>query len=707
VTPPRLRVASDVGGTFTDSLAYDEAARRVTVAKVPTTPENRALGTVQGLRQALALQGRRGGDVAYVGHGMTTATNAVIQRRGGRIAFITNEGFRDLLLIGRQNRPSLYDIRRTRPEPLVAREDCHTVRGRLDPAGQEITPLDEDGLRHIAGRLRADRVGAVAVCLLHAYANPMYERRAQAILADELPDIPVCISTDILAEFREYERASTVVLNAYLLPVMERYLASLTELLADPAEGLGLGPAVPVMVMEASGGLMTVATAREKPVHTVLSGPAGGVVASAHVAALSGFTDIITLDMGGTSTDISLVLGGMPQVTREASLAGTPIRIPVIDINAIGAGGGSIAWIDDGGALRVGPHSAEAVPGPACYGRGGTEPTVTDANLVLGRFGADTRLGGELPLDPEAAARAIRERIAGPLGLDLTAAAAGILRVANANMTRGIRVVSVERGHDPRGLTLVPFGGAGPMHGSPLARELAIPRLLVPPTPGILCALGMLVADLRHDLVRTHLATHAGLSAEAGCAVFEPMLEEARRLLAADRVPEDRQRIEMRVDMRYIGQSYELPITIPSPGSGRGSGWGLAEADWAALAPAFHAEHRRRFGHSDPAAPVEVVSFAVTATGLIDTPELPRPAAGGKGPPDEARRGTRRVYFETSAPGGGEWLDCPVWRREALLAGNEIAGPAIIEEVSATTVLYPGDHARVDAVGSLIVELGG
>jgi N-methylhydantoinase A len=714
MTPPRLRVASDVGGTFTDNLAYDEAARRVTVAKVPTTPENRALGTVQGLRRALALQGRTGGDVVYVGHGMTTATNAVIQRRGERIAFITNEGFRDLLLIGRQNRPSLYDIRRTRPEPLVAREDCHTVRGRLDPAGREITPLDEDGLRHIAERLRTDRVAAAAICLLHAYANPAHERRAQAILVEALPGVPVCISTDILAEFREYERASTVVLNAYLLPVMERYLASLTELLADPAEGLGLGPAVPVMVMEASGGLMTVGTARAKPVHTVLSGPAGGVVASAHVAALSGFADIITLDMGGTSTDISLVLGGVPQVTREASLAGTPIRIPVIDINAIGAGGGSIAWIDDGGALRVGPHSAEAVPGPACYGRGGDEPTVTDANLVLGRFGADTRLGGELALDPEAAARAIQNRIAGPLGLDITAAAAGILRVANANMTRGIRVVSVERGHDPRSLTLVPFGGAGPMHGSPLARELAIPRLLVPPTPGILCALGMLVADLRHDLVRTHLAAHAELSAEAARAVLDPMLAEARRLLVADRVPAERQRIEMRVDMRYIGQSYELPIplapTLPSPASGGGLGRGRVDfdaADWAGLAGAFHAEHARRFGHSDPAAPVEVVSFAVTATGLIDTPELPRPPAGGHEPPEEARHATRRVYFETAGPGGGEWRECPVWRREVLLAGNEIAGPAIVEEVSATTVLYPGDRARVDDVGSLIVGVGG
>jgi N-methylhydantoinase A len=678
-----LRVASDVGGTFTDNLAYDEAARRITVAKVPTTPENRAVGTVRGLRRALELQGADGGAVGYVGHGMTTATNAVIQRRGGRTAFITNEGFRDLLLIGRQDRPSLYDIRQTRPLPLAAREDCHTVRGRLDPAGSEVTPLDENGLREIAGKLSG--IEAVAVCFLNAYANPAHERRAKAILEAALPGIPICISTEIMAEFREYERASTTVLNAFLMPVMDRYLASLSTGLA---EGLGLAADVPVMVMEASGGLMTVATARDKPVHTVLSGPAGGVVASAHVAGLSGIGDIITMDMGGTSTDISLILGGRPQITREASLERTPLRIPVIDINAIGAGGGSIAWIDDGGALRVGPMSAEAVPGPACYGRGGIEPTVTDANLVLGRFGADTRLGGEMALDIEAARQAI-EKIAAPLGLEIVAAAAGIVRVADANMVRGIRVVSVERGHDPRGLTLVPFGGAGPMHGSAVARELSIPRLLVPPTPGILCALGMLVADLRHDLVQTHLAAHRGLSGDAAKAILDPMLAEARRLLADDRVAPDRQRVETRVDMRYIGQSFELPIPLA----------GFSDADWAALVPAFHAEHGGRFGHSDPAAPVEIVSFGVTATGLIDLPELPRPPSGDRAPPANARTGTRRVYY-------ADWHDCPVWSREALRAGNEIAGPAIVEEVSATTVLYPGDRARVDAVGSLIVEIG-
>ena len=689
-----VRVASDVGGTFTDNLAYDESTRTVTVAKVPTTPANPAEGAVTGLAQALALQGRRGADVGYVGHGMTTATNAVIQRKGGRTAFVTNTGFRDLLLIGRQDRPSLYDITVIRPAPLVDRADCYTVGGRMDAGGQELTPLDEAALRAVATQIAATPVQAVAICLLHAYANPAHELRARDLLTALLPGRAICISVDVLKEFREYERASAAVLNAYLLPVMDRYLATLSDRLADAATGLGIPPACPVLVMEAAGGLMTVASARDKPIHTVLSGPAGGVVASAHVAGLSGVHDIVTMDMGGTSTDISLIRGGRPQVTRQASLERVPVRIPVIDINAIGAGGGSIAWIDEGGALRAGPMSAEAVPGPACYGRGGTRPTVTDANLVLGRFGACSRLGGAMALDLDAAHRAIEVEIARPLGLDVTRAAAGILRVANATMVRGIRVVSVERGYDPRGLTLVPFGGAGPMHGSPVARELAIPRVLVPPTPGILCALGMLVSDIRHDFSETHLAAHAGFGPDRVAAILTPMQEKAQAALLRDGIDPARRDVSLRVDMRYAGQSHELAIQLRDAG---------AEA-WAALANDFHAEHRRRFGHADEGIALEVVSFGVTATGRIDLPTLPRPAPGEAVPPEAADGGSRPVFFENAKDGA--WHDCTVWRREALLAGNRISGPAVIEEVSATTVLYPGDLALVDPVGSLIIEVG-
>lgn len=688
----KLRVASDVGGTFTDNIAYDEATGRITVSKVSTTPQNRALGTVDGLRRALAELGRSGRNVDYVGHGMTTTTNAVIQRKGARTAFLTNEGFKDLLLIGRQDRPSLFDITEVRTPPLVPRDLCFTVPGRLDAAGREVTPLDEARLAAVAAEIRAAGVAAVAVMFLHAYANPEHEIRAKEILAPLLPGVVVCISTEILAEFREYERASTTVLNAYLMPVMDRYLGSLIEMLEAP-DGLGLRPDKPVMVMEASGGLMTVGSARTRPVHTVLSGPAGGVVASGHVARMAGIADIITMDIGGTSTDISLVRNSRPEITRSAKLERIPIRVPVIDINAIGAGGGSIAWIDDGGALRVGPQSAEAIPGPACYGRGGELPTVTDAAMVLGRLGDATRLGGELVLNVEAARDVVRRHVAEPLRLSLEDAAAGILRVANSNIVRGIRVVSVERGYDPRTFTLVPFGGAGPMHGTPVARELGMRRILVPPTPGILCALGMLVSDLRHDLIETHIAPLSAFPLEKAARIVDRLHASGRAMLDADLVAPEKQRVEINVQLRYVGQSYELTVPLPA----------MDTAGWAAVAQSFHDAHLARYGHSDPAVPVEIVGFGVTAIGRIDAPRLPTLAEGTIEPPADASVGMRSVYFE--ARGGGAWHDAHVWKREALRAGNRISGPAVIDEVSATTVLYPGDVATVHASGSLLLEV--
>jgi len=690
-----IRIASDVGGTFTDSIAYDPAGRRIAVSKVPTTPGAREQGTVEGLRRALARLGASGAAVAYVGHGMTTATNAVLQRTGARTAFVTNRGFRDLLLIGRQDRPSLYDVDAVRPPPLVPRELCYGVGGRMDAAGAEIEPLDTAGLEAAAADMAARGVEAVAVCFLHAYANPAHERAAKALLARRLPGAVVCVSTDILSEFREFERASTTVLNAYLMPVMASYLGSLAGRLADRRAGLGIGGETPIMVMEAAGGLMTVDSARARPVHTVLSGPAGGVVAGAHFASLIGADTIVTMDIGGTSTDISLIRNGRPHTTRQARIGHIPIRLPVIDINAIGAGGGSIAWIDEGGALRVGPLSAEAVPGPACYGQGGTRPTVTDANLVLGRLGRETRLGGSLELDAAAAHAAIEAHVAAPLGIDTLAAAAGILRVAHANIVRGIRVVSVERGHDPRLCTLVPFGGAGPMHGSPIARELSMPRVAVPPAPGILCALGQLLSDLRHDLIETHIFPYAEGEAARAATIARRLAEAAHALLAADRVAPERRRVELHVEARYVGQSYELPVGLDAS----------ADGAWQRIPALFHAAHLARFGHADPAAPIEIVGFGATAIGKVDAPQLPTLPAGGPAPPREALIASRRVLFEGTAPGeAGTWAAAPVLARERLLAGNEIAGPAIIEEVSATTVLYPGDRARVDATGVLIVE---
>ena len=690
-----IRVATDVGGTFSDSIAYDPDSGRITVAKVSTTPANPALGTMAGLARALSMQGRNGGDVEFVGHGMTTATNAVIQRTGARTAFITNAGFRDLLQIGRQNRPSLYDLSVVRNDQLVPRERCHTVAGRMDASGREIVPLDEPALQRVATRLREDGVQAVAVMFLHSYANPAHERRAAVVLRQALPGVVVCVSTDVLSEFREFERASVTVLNAYLVPVLDKYLSSLVQLL-ESADGLGLCAARPVMVMEAAGGVMTVDGAREKPVHTVLSGPAGGVVAGNYIAAACGVGDLITMDIGGTSTDISLIRGNRPDVTREAMLESLPIRLPVVDINAIGAGGGSIAWIDDGGALRVGPRSAEANPGPACYGRGGREPTVSDANLALGRLGAGTRLGGELVLGAAAAHEAIGRVIAEPLGIDIETAAIGILRVAHANIVRGIRVVSVERGLDPRDFVLMPFGGAGAMHGTPVARDLGLKQLLIPPNPGILCAFGLLVSDLRHDLLETHIGPLAGLGYEAVAPVFDRLRAAGQALLDRDRVLPARQVVELHADLRYVGQSYELSIPLGQATRG----------DWASVGASFHAAHQTRFGHSNPGAPLETVSFAVVALGVVDPPGL-TPIATGDDNPHGARTGTRAVFFETDTIGAaGGWHQSAIFDRAALCSGNVIVGPAIIDELSATTVLYPGDTCRVHSNGSLMVQVG-
>jgi N-methylhydantoinase A len=693
----KVRIASDVGGTFTDSIAYDLASRRIAVSKVPTTPEARDVGTVEGLRAALRQLGRAGGDVVYLGHGMTTATNAVIQRSGARTAFVTNRGFRDLLLIGRQDRPSLYDVDVVRAPPLVPRDLTYGIAGRMDWQGREVEPLDQVQLIEAAADMRGRGVEAVAVAFLHAYANPAHERAAKAVLERHMPGVAVCISSDVLREFREFERASVTVLNAFLTPVMASYLGSLSARLHDAGAGLGVGRDKPIMVMEAAGGLMTVETALAKPVHTILSGPAGGVVAGAHFAALAGAGNVITMDVGGTSTDISLIRDGRPETTRAARIGQIPIRLPTIDINAIGAGGGSIAWIDDGGALRVGPISAEAVPGPACYGRGGTRPTISDANLVLGRLGSETRLGGRMRLEAGAAREAIETHVARPLGIDAVAAAVGILRVAHANIVRGIRVVSIERGHDPRQCTLVPFGGAGPMHGTPVARELQIGRLIVPPAPGILCALGQLLADLRHDLVETRILPYSPDGASRALAIAARLSDAADRLLEADGVPPDRRLVEVRVEARYVGQSYELAIAFDHRGAN----------GWARLAEDFHAAHRRRFGHAEPDAPLEIVGFAATGIGKVDTPELPTLASGGPAPPAAAQVATRDVFFEGDAIAeAGGWVRAAIFDRERLLAGNEIAGPAVIEEVSATTVLYPGDRASMLGNGALLVECG-
>jgi N-methylhydantoinase A len=616
-----ISVGVDVGGTFTDLVAIVDG--ELVTAKVPSIPGDEAAG----VSAALQASGIAVSDVGVLAHGTTVATNALLERRGARTALVTTEGFRDVLEIGRQNRASLYDLTVHRPPPLVPRELRFTVRERMGPEGVLI-PLDESTLEAALAAIAAADVDAVAVCLLFSFLHPEHERRVGEAIRTALPSVHVSLSSELLPEFREYERSSTTVANAYLGPALAVYLERVQP---QP------------LVMQSSGGVVDLDSAAERPAACVLSGPAAGVVGAAFVAGAGGCREVLTFDMGGTSTDVAAVLDGEVQVTPESVVAGVPIRFPMIDVHTIGAGGGSLAWLDDGGALRVGPRSAGARPGPACYGRGGEEPTVTDANLVLGYLGDGAVLGGEVVLDQTLAERALAS-----LGLDPVEAALGVVRVVDAEMNRALRVVSVERGLDPREFALVAFGGAGPLHACSLAEELAVRRVLVPGTSGVLSALGLAAADLRRDYVAPATAS------------FEELEERAARDL-----PDGR--LRRLVDARYSGQSHEL--TIDADG-------------WEAR---FGEEHERRYGFrlgGDP----ELVHLRLVAT-------EPRPRPALHGPPAAGSTRSRRAFLD------GGWLDVPVHG-----PGASVSGPAIVELSGATCLVRPGWAGEPDAAGTLVLE---
>ncbi|MDI3339001.1 MAG: hydantoinase/oxoprolinase family protein [Sphaerobacter sp.] len=661
----QVLVGVDTGGTFTDFVLVANGSVRV--HKVLSTPDNPARAILQGLAELGVGQ-----ELAAVVHGSTVATNAVLERKGVPTGLITTAGFRDVLEIGRQTRPALYDLRVERQPPLVPRERRLEVVERLDERGGVLTPLDPDSVAAAVAVLREAGVTSVAVCLLFSFANPAHERAVAE--AARAAGLHVSASHEVLPEFREYERTSTVVLNAYVAPLMDRYLARLE------AE---LPPGVPLRIMQSNGGSISAATARREAARTLLSGPAAGVVGAAYVAEASGFTQTITFDMGGTSTDVALIDGAITETT-DGQIGGYPSKLPMIDIHTVGAGGGSIAWFDTGGALRVGPTSAGADPGPAAYGRGGEAPTVTDANVVLGRLIPEGFLGGTMALDVDAARRALAP-VAARLGTSLEAAALGIVRIANANMEAAIRVISVARGHDPRRFTLVAFGGAGPLHACELAADLRIPRVLIPSTPGVLSALGMLAADVVKDYVRTVMVP----AAEAAAVVESVLAELAARgqaELAAEGLPAERITIEPMLDLRYVGQSYEL--VVPYTG------------DMAAAVAAFHAAHERRFGYSDPNEPVQVVNCRVKARGLADRPALPRQPRDATARPEPTMH--RPVVF--TGADGPEVQDTPIYDRATLRPGATFRGPAVVTQFDTTTVVPPGWGGTVDAVGNLILE---
>ena len=671
----RARVGVDVGGTFTDVVVARDGGVRT--YKVPSTPDAPEEGVLDGLEAAVADRLDPAG-VEFFAHGTTVATNALLERTWAEAGLVTTEGFRDALEIGRQTRPSLYDVDAEKPDPVVPRDRRFEVSGRLDERGRELEPLAEDAVRSVAEELREQRVDSVAVSLLFAFENPDHERRVARTLREEL-DVPVSRSSEVLPEIREYERTLATAVNAALAPVMEGYVGALESGLAEA------GVPTDLKIMASNGGTISARAARDRPVDTLLSGPAAGVQGAAHVAGAAGLDNIVTLDMGGTSCDVAIVRDGEPTISTEQAVGDYPVSVPMVDVHTIGAGGGSVAWVDAGDALRVGPRSAGADPGPICYGRGGTRPTVTDAHLLLGRLDPGAFFDGDDP-PVEAVREGVAREVADPLGMDVEAAAQGVLDVANANMERALRVVSVERGHDPREFGLVAYGGAGPLHACRLAAELDVPRVLIPPTAGVLSALGLLISDTVYDYGTTMVRPFDAVDPDTVAEPLDRFRREGRERLASEGFDPGERRFERSLDLRYAGQSFDLRVPVPDGA--------VDETVLATAAERFHALHERRYGHASPGEPLELVAVRLRAVGAVEPPALAPPAEGGPASPVERRE----VTFE------GEIHGTPVYRRDDLTAATAFDGPALVEGSESTAVVHPGQHATVDEDGNLVVE---
>jgi N-methylhydantoinase A len=679
-----MRVGVDSGGTFTDVCLFDEATGRIAVWKVPSTPDDPSRGIAEGVAEGVRRMDADAASISYFGHGTTVATNALIQHRGVKTGLITTDGFRDLLEIGRQKRPDLYDLQADKPPPLVSRDARMEVPERLRHDGTVETPLDEAALRTAVRRLRAAGAQAVAVCFLYSFLHPAHEEAALRILAEEFPTAFVCVSHQVAPEFREFERMSTTVVNAYLGPVMQGYIRRLGDRLAD------LGMRATPHMTQSNGGVIGFEQAARLPVRTVLSGPSTGVVGAQEVGRLVGFSDLITFDMGGTSTDVALVQRGQRRLASEAVVHGYPIKAPKLDIHTVGAGGGSIAYVDSGGLLKVGPGSAGADPGPVCYARGNDSPTVSDANVVLQTLNPTHLLGGRMPVRQDLARAAI-ERLATSLNMDVMATAQGIVSVVTANMARAIRVISVQRGHDPRDYMLIAFGGAGPLHAARLAKELEIGRILVPRNPGILCAMGLLLTDLRADFATTRLHTLSTATMADVADAFAMLRAQAEAWFAAEGIAQDARRITRTVDMRYAGQNYELPVPLPD------GAIGAASLD--ALAEGFAAAHQQIYGFTAEDDPIQLVTFRIEATGVVPKASFdPHPDAG----PDAS--GALAAHRKVWLPEHGRFVACPVYDRDRLRPGNRIIGPAIVEQMDATTLVLPDMIASVEPYLNLIME---
>jgi len=684
----RLRIAADIGGTFTDVAAFDERSGQLLLGKTLTTPSR----LVDGINTGVSKAGTRLAESDLFLHGSTIAINTMLERTGASVALVTTQGFRDIYEIGRVNRPDAFNLRHRKHEPLVERARRFEVKERLMYDGSVLVPLDVDSLEEVAQKIQREKVEAIAILFLHSYRNPAHEIAARKFFAKRFPDFFITVSSELALEYREFERTSTVVANAYIGPRVQTYLEEIdSQTRRDGFTGK-------FMVVQSTGGLYSLKEARQECVRMMESGPAAGVIGTQAMCEIMGIGNAIAFDMGGTTAKAGVVRDGRALTTGSAMIGhyfvGLPLLTPMIDIHEVGTGGGSIARIAASGGLRVGPQSAGASPGPACYALGGTEPTVTDANLVLGRLAEDRFLGGEMRLDRSAAEKAILERVAEPLGLSVVDAAAGILRIAAAAMSHAVKGVTTDRGLDPGEFpTIFAYGGAGPLHASMVARELRIPQVVIPTAPGHFSAFGMLLSDFRRDLVQSRFVRldavdlgelqgwFAELEAQGRASVDEAKLETRRLVVARS------------LDMRYVGQEHAVTVEVPVSVFSRQGKAGIKRY--------FDELHKERYGRGSPEEPAEIVSIRSTVTGVMRKPKLAEITRGRAAPAAAASSGSRRVYF----PGKG-WLQCSTWKRDALKAGNRITGPALIEEHASTTVVQPGDTVRVDAFGNLLITIG-
>ena len=683
-----VRLAADIGGTFTDIAAFDVTAGKLLFGKTLTTPRHLVDGIADGVTKA---------GTSFAGsnlflHGTTVAINTMLERTGAKTALLITEGFRDVYEIGRVNRPDAYNLYFKKHKPLVERALRFEVKERMYAEGDVRTPLDETEIRAFAKLFRDTGIEAVAVLLLHSYRNAAHEIRIKEILAEEAPGIFVSVSHELSQEYREFERCSTVVANAYIGPRVRRYLGEIeSRLKRDGFTGSFL-------VVQSTGGLYEAAEGKDQCIRMLESGPAAGVIGTRAMCEAIGIDSAISFDMGGTTAKSGVIYNGHPLTTGAALIGGydqaLPIQVAMMDIFEVGTGGGSIARLSDGGALRVGPESAGAQPGPVCYGQGGTEPTVTDANLILGRLDAERFLGGEMKLDRAAAERAMQEKIAGPLGMSVTEAADGILRIAATAMSYAVKGVTTERGLDAAAFAMVAFGGAGPLHAAEVAREIGMKQIIIPQAPGHFSAFGMLFSDLRYDYVRTWPTLLSDAAFDAIEPVYREMEAQGRAAVAKAQVEATEVVVTRAADMRYVGQEHAVSVDLPLAL--------FANHDRDGIKAEFDKTHELRYGTSAPREPAEIVSLRATVTGVLSKPPLAKIAKGAAAPEAAAHTGSRPIYF-ASARG---FVDTPSYARVALRAGNQIVGPAVVEEHASTTVLLPGDTLAVDGYGNLVITIG-